>query len=359
MENKLASSEEQNRRKMVKLIRAEGTEIRKEEVKRQSLTAKINLPRAEELRKLLEDDYGIFSKPADDIIACSPGSLARPLPEIVEHIEDANTFFSTVVNKVVEEVRKEGIHIYPVDPVLLSAQLSYDSIGSSLRDAIRKVNDSIGIFKGLIDASREQWLSKKERAPSRSLDSTPLPSFSIEKEPVFKEGNASYHSLLVTNNSSRRCARSCEGKLSLEAKEEDTLHGVSGTDRVGLVELTPFDPSDMSVCWHKPALDKVDKISINPKCSERLDILRVVKQHKNPFSDMLKKPVPSEFDFLTKDIPSHFEIPSEEGWRTIHTPLKPKDYKGSIRIESSNIEPTIRHLRIKFNGRDDAEIELE
>lgn len=165
------------------------------------------------------------------------------------------------------------------------------------------------------------------------------PILSIEKEEVTNDVNEIYHALLVKNNSNRRRVRSCEGKLSLDASEDDTLSGASE-----VLVTQRFNPNGMSVCWRKT---QSYRISINPGCSEYLDILRVVKSHRR------------YRDIVSWSIPSHFEIPSGEGYMEIYPPLKPKNYDGSIQIESANSEPTVKRLKIKFNGRDDVRIEFE
>lgn len=52
---------------MVKSVREAGTAIRKEMVKRQALTAEVNLKYAESLRRIIEEDYRLLSKPFEDV----------------------------------------------------------------------------------------------------------------------------------------------------------------------------------------------------------------------------------------------------------------------------------------------------
>jgi len=60
--------EEYYRRMIVKLIKEAGTLIRIEVVKRQALTAEINLGYAESLRNLLQEDYNILAKPLENVL---------------------------------------------------------------------------------------------------------------------------------------------------------------------------------------------------------------------------------------------------------------------------------------------------
>ena len=52
---------------IVKSVREAGTAIRKEMVKRQALTAEVNLKYAESLRRIIEEDYRLLSKPFEDV----------------------------------------------------------------------------------------------------------------------------------------------------------------------------------------------------------------------------------------------------------------------------------------------------
>jgi hypothetical protein len=173
--------EEYYRRMIVKLIREAGTAIRKEMVKRHALTAEINLEYAESLKKLIKEDYELFSKPFEDtfrkgveraikgedlgkviaetffnLLATSIGAqFIRPPPIIVDHINTANNFLKSVVNKIIEELSKEGIYLPPVEPVSLPASPDIISLANGLREILRRIDMAIGILKGLIDASKE------------------------------------------------------------------------------------------------------------------------------------------------------------------------------------------------------------
>jgi hypothetical protein len=165
---------------LVKFVREAGTMIRIEMIKRQALTAKINLKYAESLRMLIQEDYELLSKPLEDILKESfekfkkgedvgkifvdwfitslatsvQASLIRPLPEIIRHIENINNFLDSVINKIINELSKEGIYLHSIEPVYLSTQ-DIVSVARGLKDALHKINMTIGILRGLIDISKK------------------------------------------------------------------------------------------------------------------------------------------------------------------------------------------------------------
>jgi hypothetical protein len=173
--------EEYYRRMIVKLIREAGTAIRKEMVKRHALTAEINLRYAESAKKLIEEDYKLLFKPLEDIFNESIGKvtkgedlgkviaetlsnllaigigvqLVRPPSIIVEHINSVNSFLKSVVNKIIEELSKEGIYLPPIEPISLPASPDIASLANGLRETLSRIDMAIGILRGLIDASKE------------------------------------------------------------------------------------------------------------------------------------------------------------------------------------------------------------
>jgi len=180
MTNKVPNeTEEYYRRMMVKLVREAGTMIRKEEIKRQALTAEINLQYAGLLRKLIQEDYELLSKPLENILKESfqrftkgenvgdilaswfissfasivQASLIRPIPEIVKHIENVNSFLNSVVNRIINELRKEGIYLHSIEPISLPPQVDIFSLARGLKDALTKIDMAIGILKGIKEAS--------------------------------------------------------------------------------------------------------------------------------------------------------------------------------------------------------------
>jgi hypothetical protein len=172
--------EEYYRRMIVKLIKEAGTLIRVEVVRRQALTAEINLRYAESLRNLLQEDYNILAKPLENVLKESfdkfmkgedigkiiadwlltslisyiYASLQRPIPEIVEHVKSANNFL-TLVNKIIEELNKEGIYLHPIEPVTIPTQQDVFAIARTLKETLNRLDIAIGILKGLIDAAKE------------------------------------------------------------------------------------------------------------------------------------------------------------------------------------------------------------
>jgi hypothetical protein len=172
--------EEYYRRMFVKLIKEAGTLIRVEVVKRQALTAEINLRYAESLKNLLQEDYNILIKPLENVLKESFDkfmkgedvgkiiaeglltflasymyvSFQRPIPEVIEHIKIANNFL-TLVNKIIEELNREGVYFHPIEPVAIPAQQDVFAIAKALKEALNRLDMAIGILKGLSDVAKE------------------------------------------------------------------------------------------------------------------------------------------------------------------------------------------------------------
>jgi hypothetical protein len=81
-------------------------------------------------------------------------SFQRPIPEIVEHVKTVNNFL-TLVNKIIEELNKEGIYLNPIEPVTIPAQQDVFAIARTLKEALNRLNMAIGILKGLSDVAKE------------------------------------------------------------------------------------------------------------------------------------------------------------------------------------------------------------
>jgi len=172
--------EEYYRRMIAKLIKEAGTLIRVEVVKRQALTAEINLRYAESLRNLLQEDYNILAMPLENVLKESfdkfmkgedvgkiiadwlltslasymYASFQRPIPEVIEHIKTANNFL-TLVNKIIEELNKEGIYLHTIEPVPIPTQQDVYVIARALKEALNRLDMAIGILKGLSDVAKE------------------------------------------------------------------------------------------------------------------------------------------------------------------------------------------------------------
>lgn len=164
---------------MVKLAREAGTMIRKEAIKRQALTAEVNLEYAKSLRKLIQEDYELLCKPLEDVLkehvnklkkgmkaenivgdwlissllTALQASLIRPIPEMAKHIEDVNTFLNSVINQIINEVSKEGIYLHSIEAVSLPLQVDVIAAYRGLKDALTKMGMAIGILRGLTEAS--------------------------------------------------------------------------------------------------------------------------------------------------------------------------------------------------------------
>jgi ABC-type cobalt transport system substrate-binding protein len=59
------------------------------------------------------------------------------------------------VNKIIEELSKEGIYLPPIEPISLPASPDIASLANGLREALSRIDMAIGILRGLIDASKE------------------------------------------------------------------------------------------------------------------------------------------------------------------------------------------------------------
>jgi hypothetical protein len=180
MDSAMKELGEYYRRIIVKLIKEAGTLIRIEVVKRQALTAEINLHYAESLRNLLQEDYNILAKPLENVLKESfdrfekgedvgkiiadwlltslasymYASFQRPIPEIIEHIKTANNFL-TLVNKIIEELNKEGIYLHTIEPVAIPTQQDIYAIARALKESLNRLDMAIGILKGLSDIAKE------------------------------------------------------------------------------------------------------------------------------------------------------------------------------------------------------------
>jgi hypothetical protein len=180
MDSAIKELEEYYRRMIAKLIKEAGTLIRVEVVKRQALTAEINLRYAESLRNLLQEDYNILAMPLENVLKESfdkfmkgedvgkiiadwlltslasymYASFQRPIPEVIEHIKTANNFL-TLVNKIIEELNKEGIYLHIIEPVPIPTQQDVYVIARALKEALNRLDMAIGILKGLSDVAKE------------------------------------------------------------------------------------------------------------------------------------------------------------------------------------------------------------
>ncbi len=152
-------------------------------VKRHALTAEANLKYAESLRGLIEEDYRLLSKPFEDIVKEGieralkgedlgkvvaetlftllvtgiGAQFARPLPVVIAHINNVNSFLRSVINKVVEELSKEGIYLHPIEPISLPSSPDVASLANGLREALYRMDMATGVLRGLIDASKEDY----------------------------------------------------------------------------------------------------------------------------------------------------------------------------------------------------------
>jgi len=78
----------------------------------------------------------------------------RQISEIVEHIKAVNNFI-TLVNKIIEELNKEGIYLHTIEPVTVPILQDDYTIARVLREALNRLDMAIGILKGLSDIANE------------------------------------------------------------------------------------------------------------------------------------------------------------------------------------------------------------
>ena len=140
------------RRQLVAFSKAAGTLIREEELRRQALTAQVNLPRAERIRDSIRE---LMEKtlPMDKISDRVSELVRGPIPPsqqigvviadllkdilwrfglslptiglsaetIAFTLQDLNAMIEQVVNKIINDISREGVYYAPIMPIPLSA----------------------------------------------------------------------------------------------------------------------------------------------------------------------------------------------------------------------------------------------
>jgi len=166
--------EEYQRRMMVAQIRVAGTHIRKEELKRQKMNAQANIEYAQTLQKRINDDLQLVSEPIQKsvqkasnnfrkvkpleeiidsgiielIISGVPAIVSRPPLMIRRDMQEVNTFVEDVINKIIEDLSKEGMYMPKLNPVNIETFLPL-----SLAETKDLIDKSVGILRGIIDAA--------------------------------------------------------------------------------------------------------------------------------------------------------------------------------------------------------------
>jgi hypothetical protein len=131
-------------------MRAAGTLIRKEEVKRQALSARVNINEAASVRREMVEDCKTLlpvevlekmekanaeeiSKYLSDYlqkIMLSIVALPAQLSRVQAHFQTLNDLVY-MANRIIEDLSKEGIHLVPVQSVLMPPDIPVSSLYST------------------------------------------------------------------------------------------------------------------------------------------------------------------------------------------------------------------------------------
>jgi len=170
------SYEEALRRMLVAMARRAGTLIRKEELRRQALTASINRPIAEALLKEIEEflksvpDFEEALKSSvkkameekkpllDTVISDAIKSLIEAFPLAlsgsIDRMKDALTRVNEQINttnSIIDDLSKEGIHLPKIEPILLDEKKKENIIYLSiaLKEAKRRLRIVVDFLREL------------------------------------------------------------------------------------------------------------------------------------------------------------------------------------------------------------------
>lgn len=182
--------EEYWRRQLVAFGKAAGTLIREEEIRRQALTAEINLPRAQRIRdtirELMEKTFPMekvsekvseLTKgpvPAAELIGPLITDLLKDIlwrfglslptiglssEAIMSTLQDLNAMIEQVVNKIIADISREGVYYASITPMSLSPTVgenvwkfpnAYSKAVHVVEflHVVKKVGEEKGIIKG-------------------------------------------------------------------------------------------------------------------------------------------------------------------------------------------------------------------
>jgi Mg2+ and Co2+ transporter CorA len=172
MEQLTGEVQEYWRRQMVALIRGAGTTIRKEEVKRQALSARVNLKEAARLRQEVLDDCKTLlptevlekmqKASAEEIskylgdylqkIILSIVAIPAQLSRVQAHFQTLNDLVS-MANRIIQDLSNEGIYLVPVQSVTVPPDIL--SAVFSLPRALENASRVLGILEGVVQAAEE------------------------------------------------------------------------------------------------------------------------------------------------------------------------------------------------------------
>ena len=164
--------EEAVRRLLVAVAKRAGTVIRKEELKRQAITAAINKPFAQEIKNEIEKIINTIPNPEEILekifektkegapildvtiseliegfMEALPAAVTGVIDRIPDLIDDTNNLIETA-NRILEELDKEGIYTPKLKPIMLTDEEKKDFIklSSKLRLARERLETIIEFF---------------------------------------------------------------------------------------------------------------------------------------------------------------------------------------------------------------------
>lgn len=169
--------EELERRNMRALIRQAGTSIRTAELQRQLMNAQLNIDFALNLQKNIKQDFEIIMEPiqktikegertakSDDadedlLLNCAltllkEGSIALtklPPGTLRRHVVELNDFTDNVLNKIINDLTKEGIYLPKFIPINPDGMFLL-----AIHEARDQSDRAVGFLKGIIDTQKKK-----------------------------------------------------------------------------------------------------------------------------------------------------------------------------------------------------------
>ena len=161
------------RRIIVQLIRDAGTEIRKAEIRRHALTARVNLDRARRVQQALKKDVEMLVPQAElestikqlrkledaqqvgaalnrlmhSFLAAIP-ALPFRLQDVITHVQESNSLVE-VANKIIADLGRERIYLAVIQTLAVPQDASVLFI---LPRAYETTSMVVGFFEGLQEA---------------------------------------------------------------------------------------------------------------------------------------------------------------------------------------------------------------
>jgi hypothetical protein len=153
----------------------------------------------------------------------------------------------------------------------------------------------------------------------------------VEKCREREKGTIWYDDIEVRNTGDR-VAELCQASLTLKkVTKEDLVEAPKLRTLMNKKNFRPIDDVRMPC-----ANSKVKEPDIRPDGREFFDFVREVWESDVGPSHLLR-----------------LEIPSESGWETLLCALKPKSYRGSVKIGAMNGKPARARVSIRYNRKKD------